>query len=577
MGINMNAWRITLLPLLLVLLIFESVSANQVSYGPETSQPPIRFLGDKDYPPVEWLENNKPRGIFASFLEELAITTNRQITYKLLDWQQAQKDVLSNRGDVLTVFSPNDERINQYDFIDGFLNFEISLFVRSDNLTIHGLEDLKGIKTGVTKGGFPRQVVESQSQAKLVTIANHRDGFRELQNGDIDALATTKWVGAYTIQKYKIANIKIVPKPIAIKSTHMGVRKGDSETIAILKAGIEKMQKNGTLEHLNQQWSGYNMVYLTESTVKRTLFYSAITLTALLILLGASVIWVLRKKVKQKTKSLSEANEKLERSLDTLLKTQNQLIQTEKVAALSTAVAGVAHEINTPIGIAITTSSTALDNLKQLSDTAQKGQLSQQGLDTFISSSIEALELEAESLRRAASLIQDFKRIATQQKMEHREVFSLSSIIKQAIDTVSEQFSSITIELKQSETESMHMDSYPMPLYQVLVELMENACRHAFSDKQTEKRIYITPGIFEERIIIKVEDNGEGIAEKQISKIFDPFYTAHHNTKSSGLGLSITHTLVNNVLGGKIKVTRNQNEGLSFYIELPSTAPELDG
>ena len=172
-------------------------------YGnPNSPLPAIRIVGDQDYPPIEWLENGEAKGIFPSILPALAKEMGRKIEYRLIDWKQAQLQVLNKQADVLTVFSPNEQRKQHYDFVDGFLQFELSLFVRDNNLTIHDLDDLREIKTGVTKGGYLRNLLARNSEADQIIITNHLSGFQKLLKGEIDALATTKWVGAYTIQKY---------------------------------------------------------------------------------------------------------------------------------------------------------------------------------------------------------------------------------------------------------------------------------------------------------------------------------------------------------------------------------------
>lgn len=557
-----------------MLLLFSQHNIAQTTFGSDNNQPPIRFVGDKDYPPIEWLEEGKPRGIFASFLEEYAKALNRKVEYNLMNWKQAQQAVLEGRADVLTVFSPNPDRVKDYAFVDSFLNFEISLFLRSDNLTIHGLEDLKGIKTGVSKGGFPRQIIESQSQAEMVTMNDHLDGFQKLLKGEIDALATTKWVGSYVIQKHKLKGIKFAPTPIATKATHMGVRKSDTELVTHLQKGIELMEAEGTLARLNQEWSGYNMVYLTEDKLNQIYYQFGFGTLFVLAGLAIAAIITLKRQVRERTQSLSTAKASLEATVDKLTRTQKQLVQTEKMAALNSIVTGVAHEINTPLGMAITLSSALKEQINQLEDLVNKDHLTKQKLLDFLSDSQDSLDLEADSLRRAVTLLRNFKQLSVHQSHEHREVINIADVIEDATVIATNDLDKDKISISIKGDNTMSMDTYPAPLAQALVHLINNAFVHAA--KQTDSlEVTISFAQSEDNLILKVADNGRGIPSKYLGQVFDPFFTTSLGQGSSGLGLSIVYSIVSHVLGGSIRVNSNYDCGTTFILELPLKAPEI--
>lgn len=556
------------------IVIFSQLSTAQTTFGPDSEQPTIRFVGDKDYPPIEWLEDDKPRGIFGSFLEEYSKALNRKVEYRLMNWKQAQQAVLEGRADVLTVFSPNPDRVKDYAFVDSFLHFEISLFLRSDNLTIHGLEDLKGIKTGVSKGGFPRKIIETQSQAELVTINDHLDGFQKLLKGEIDALATTKWVGSYVIQKHKLKGIKFAPTPIATKATHMGVRKSDTELVQQLQKGIELMETDGTLDRLNQQWSGYNMVYLTEDKLNQIYYQFGFGALFILACLAITSIITLKRQVRERTQSLSSAKASLEETVDRLTRTQKQLVQTEKMAALNSIVSGVAHEINTPLGMAITLSSTLKEHVDQLEKQVGKNALTKQALLDFLSDSQGSLELEADALRRAVTLLRNFKQISVHQSQEHRQLINIAEVIEDSTVIATNDIDESRINISVNGDSTLTMDTYPAPLAQALVHLINNAVIHG--SKQTEPvDLSISYAKSDQNIILKVADNGCGIPSKFLAQVFDPFFTTTLGQGNSGLGLSIVYSIVTHVLGGTIRVNSSADTGTTFILELPIEAPEI--
>ncbi|WP_286240849.1 transporter substrate-binding domain-containing protein [Neptuniibacter halophilus] len=552
------------------------IQAETLSFGNNSEQPPIVFLGDQDYPPIEWLENGEPRGIFASFLEHYATALDRRIEYRLMNWHEAQKAVLAGKGDVLTVFSPNAEREEHYDFVDSFLTFEISLFVKSDNLTIHNLADLSGTRTGVIKGSFPQKILSTGSETELVFVQDHLDGFRRLLAGEIDALATTKWVGAYIIQKNRLEGIKFVTDPIALKPSHMGVRKGEQALAELLTKGIERMRSDGTLDALNKQWSGYNMVYLTEHKLRQTYLNIALVGVLLFILITLVAINILRKQVKDRTRSLREAKQALEEALHDLIQTQAQLVQSEKMAALGRITAGVAHKINTPIGNAITLNSNLSHHLQLIERDTQAGKLTQTQLNAFITESLEALKLEEAALYKTARLVNDFKRLVAHQGQEHRERFNLFEYLNVALIQSQEQLSRAGIEVQITGDKALEMDSYPVSLSQVLKELIENACQHAFTDTTADQKVIeIAISQTQTTTLITLADNGSGAPDEVQKKMFDPFFTGEASMNRTGLGLSVAHSLINDVLGGKISSVSNPAGGLTLTLELPTCAPTL--
>ena len=557
-----------------IIFLYSQLSLAQTTFGTDNSQPPIRFVGDKDYPPIEWLEDGKPRGIFASFLEEYSKALNRKVEYNLMNWKQAQQAVLEGRADVLTVFSPNPDRVKDYAFVDSFLQFEISLFLRSDNLTIHGLEDLKGIKTGVSKGGFPRKIIETQSQAELITINDHLDGFQKLLKGEIDALATTKWVGSYVIQKHKLKGIKFAPTPIATKATHMGVRKSDTELVQQLQKGIELMEANGTLARLNQQWSGYSMVYLTKDTLNQIYYQFGFGALFVLACVAVASIITLKRQVRERTHSLSTAKSSLEDTVDRLTRTQKQLVQTEKMAALNSIVTGVAHEINTPLGMAITLSSTLKEQIEQLEKLIGNDALTKQALLDFLNDSQDSLELEAEALRRAVTLLSNFRQISAHQSQEHRQQINVAEIVEDATVIATNDLADDELTISVTGDTALSMETYPAPLAQALVHLINNAFVHG-SKQADPLEVTISYAKSDGSLILKVADNGCGIPSKYLGQVFDPFFTTSLGQGNSGLGLSIVYSIVNHVLGGTIQVNSSFDTGTSFILELPLKAPEI--
>src|SRR5688572_26549653 len=169
--------------------------ASQVTPRP-VSGAPLVFLADKDYAPLSYLERGEAVGLDVDMARSLSSVLGREVRVELLDWTEAQEQVLRGDADGLLSMSVTDERRRLYDFSTPMITRDFGLFVRSGNTAIEGVADLAGKQVGVTAGGLPRQVLQS-SRAELVTIGHYADGFARLQAGTIDAVAADVWVGAY--------------------------------------------------------------------------------------------------------------------------------------------------------------------------------------------------------------------------------------------------------------------------------------------------------------------------------------------------------------------------------------------
>ncbi len=288
----------------LLFALFLHLMIYQLAFAQEDK--PIIFAGDQNHPPFEYLQGGKPSGLFKDFLEELSKAMGRTIELQLGLWKESQQRVLNGDADVLTIFGPSEERRKLYDFSEPIFPKEFTLFVRSDSLAIHSIDDLKGKKVGVTKGGFSRQVLEKENKIQLIFIENNLEGFNLLLSGNIDAVAESKWVGAYTLQKKGLKGIKFIEKPFATTVAPMAVKKGNRELLDELNQGIRKLKEAGTINQITKKWSSQKIVYFTQETIQKIIISAVIV--SLLVMIVAGVLWIvfLRRLVRGKTKSLQE-------------------------------------------------------------------------------------------------------------------------------------------------------------------------------------------------------------------------------------------------------------------------------
>ena len=268
---------------------------------------------------------------------------------------------------------------------------------------------------------------------------------------------------------------------------------------------------------------------------------------------------------------VSERTAELSATVDRLKQTQYDLVQAEKLASLGALVAGVAHELNTPIGIALTTASTLEDNAKDFQRTVADGALKRSSLDFFVQRSVDMGALLVRSCHRAANLISSFKQVAVDQTSEQQRQFDLLALVEDNVASLRPSFKQAGWNIEIDVPEGINCNSYPGPLGQVLVNLIQNADLHAFAADE-HGTLRITASVVADMVELVVSDNGKGMDAETASRIFEPFFTTRLGQGGSGLGLAICRNIVKGVLGGSLQATSEPGVGTRFIVSFPLNA-----
>lgn len=269
----------------------------------------------------------------------------------------------------------------------------------------------------------------------------------------------------------------------------------------------------------------------------------------------------LEKEVIYRTQELSQ-------TLDNLKVTQNQLIESEKMAALGNLVAGIAHEINTPIGTAILTASFLENETQAFVRTWEKGFLKRSELNEYLATATESSQLILRNLQRAGELVQNFKQMAVDQTSLEKRTFPLKTYLEEALFSLTPQLKQTRHTLTIEGDETLILDSYPGALSQVVTNLVLNSITHAYQPNEPgQLRFQVTR--HGGRAIIHYTDDGCGIPTCNLSKIFEPFFTTARQKGGSGLGLHIVYNLVTQTLQGTICCESEIEVGTTFIINLP--------
>ena len=249
-----------------------------------------------------------------------------------------------------------------------------------------------------------------------------------------------------------------------------------------------------------------------------------------------------------------------------------RLVQTERMASLGGLVAGVAHEINTPVGVSLTCATTLQESTREIQRKMTDGAIRKQDMTAYLSNAAECSELITVNILRAASLIQSFKQIAVDQTSEARRSFVLKAYIEEVLLSLRPTLKRTAVEVSVQCQDNIHMDTYPGPLAQVLTNLIANAVTHAFDEGQAGT-ITITAQMQQDQVALTVQDNGHGIAPENLGKVFDPFFTTRRGAGGTGLGLNIVYNIVTRTLGGDIRLRSTVGQGSEFALTLPTSAP----
>ena len=280
---------------------------------------------------------------------------------------------------------------------------------------------------------------------------------------------------------------------------------------------------------------------------------------------------------------LRTAKEKAESALLELNTAQQNLIDAERLAALGGLVAGVAHEVNNPIGISLTVASSFARRTEMFeTDLRSEGALRRSQLEDFVRASRDASQQLVANLHRAGELIQSFKQVAADRSHAERRQFSLSEATDQIIASLRPVLKRAPIELTVDVPEGLLINGYPGSYGQILTNLFLNAVNHAFAGGRSGTISISARARGHDDIEINFTDNGAGMTPDVQRQAFDPFFTTRRNEGGTGLGLHIVYNIVTQQLGGRMMLESRPGQGTTFRIIMPRTAkgvadePETD-
>ncbi|HTY25376.1 MAG TPA: transporter substrate-binding domain-containing protein [Desulfomonilaceae bacterium] len=266
-----------------------------------SGQKPLLFLGNKDYPPLVYLDDSIAKGVEVDLAKALAKAMGRTIQIELMDWPLAQEKVLRGEADALLLMGMSKEGMRLFDFSPTFTH-EFVLFVRSSHFfeqlytsfappEIRGPSDLTGKTIGVLRGGILIEMLQTKHGVNIVPVEDYKDGLDRLVSGSIDVMAADRWVAAYIIQAHGIRGVTIAGGPFALAQSGFAVKKGNVTLLNEINLGIERLREDGTMSEIHRKWRPEEILFLQRERVR---IIAELTVGVfLIILLGIMALWVI--------------------------------------------------------------------------------------------------------------------------------------------------------------------------------------------------------------------------------------------------------------------------------------------
>jgi len=509
--------------------------------------------GDRDYPPYEFLDKDgKPAGYNVDLSRAIADVMGMQVEFRFGGWSEMRSALMKGSVDVLQGISYSGDRAKILAFSPPHTIINHAIFARKETLPVSTLEELRGKEIIVFQDGIMHDYLRSLGFAKeLVLTDTPADALRLLASGKHDYAVLAMLPGMYIIREHKLSNLIPVAKSISTQRYCYAVRKGNEELLARFNEGLAILKKTGQYQEIYDKWLG--VLGPPKVAWEKVVRYGAMVLIPLLIVLAGTVLWsrTLQKRVARRTGELALEVTERKRALEELRLHQDKLIQADKMASLGILVAGVAHEINNPNGLILLNMPIIREvyqDAEEILETRyhEQGDFTLGGLpySRMRNEVPHLLEEMQEGANRIKRIVEELKDFARQDTAAASDPVDFNGIVQAAVRLVDSSIRAATNRFEASYAPDLPMiPGNAQRIEQVVVNLLLNACQ-ALPD--TERRIALAtfhdPGAG--TVVLRLSDQGTGINPEHIPHLTDPFFTTKRETGGTGLGLSVSASIV---------------------------------
>lgn len=343
--------------------------------------------------------------------------------------------------------------------------------------------------------------------------------------------------------------------------------------------------REGALAIVGEANQKLNQAILETEESALTLEKAIIALSLLAVLIGTGAAFLTSRHIARTetenaalnarlAQRFKEQTEELDQALATLSHARDDLVRNERLVSLGALVAGVAHELNTPIGVAVLAATTLQDLNAEFKKSVESG-LSRSALTRYLESSAEGVDLISRNLARAATRISGFKQLSVDQTSELRRVFDLRAVVAEVVQSLGPILKKTSHCVEIDIPEDLRMDGYPGPLGQIIINLINNALLHGFDGRENGLVRISAHELDANTVALTVSDNGIGMSAEIARKVFDPFFSTKLGQGGSGLGMHIVSSIVTRYFDGSIRLETRPGEGSRWLMALKRTSPAL--
>jgi len=528
--------------------------------------PVIKVAPEDDYAPVEYYMDGEFIGLSRDYLHWISETYDIEFEFVYYETWSDILDALRNKEvDLQTSIVKTPDRVEYLSFTEPYTNMPNVVLVQKNFAEPITIETLFNYKVGIIKDYAVHEYIQLvYTPEGLFEYIDIREALTELSLGKIDALIIDLGQATYYIQEMAISNISIA-EDVRINFEYklrFATPKDQVILTSILNKALATMPK-AKQQELFDKWVSFGKYSWFDRQMLNVVLGLFAFVSGLFIL---AIAWSMT--IRKKDVKLREMNKLLEDQIDILNETQAQLIEVEKINALSRLVIGIAHEVNTPLGNGIMVSSYINEMSNKL-----KIVLGHEDFDVeYMKHSVDDIEYSSEKvleyLNKTARIVDDFRSVANYQyETDSKEV---------VLDLELERILGI-ISTHQGFHCKVHLDLQPdikvnvptKSLFQLMTALIENSCIHGYARNEGVIEIALRKDLDYIELIVK--DYGRGIPEELIEHIFEPFYTSKRGSERIGLGLYGVHNIVTHILKGHIEVISKPAEGAKFIINFPAS------